>query len=319
MLVTWEPGELGRLGAVRYAAIGAFDGVHAAHRTLIARAVADARRDGAVPAVVTFEPNPKLVLHPQAAPPPLSALEERLEAFRSLGVEAALVLRFDERLARMPAEDFVRDVLCGAARLARSYVGYNFTFGHGGRGRPEHLAAWGAACGMAVVVLEPQTVADPRTGEPRPVSSSAVREALAAGDVRLAARLLGRPYSVRGPVVHGDGRGRALGYPTANVALPPRRAMPPPGVYAGAAREPGGPWRAAAVSWGRRPTFGGGEPVLEAHLLDFAGDLYGATLEVAFLERLRDELAFPDVEALKMQMARDVDAAREVFRDGPLV
>lgn len=316
MRVTWRPDELGRLGTVRYAAIGAFDGVHAAHRALIARAVADARRDGAVPAVVTFEPNPKTVVRPDAAPLLLTGLDERLELFEELGVEATLVLRFDEALARVPAEAFVRDVLCDQARLARSYVGYNFTFGHGGRGRPDDLKAWGAGCGMDVVVLDVQTVADPRTGEPRPVSSSAVRQALAAGDMALAARLLGRPYSVRGPVVHGDGRGRELGFPTANVAVASDRMMPPPGVYAGRARVAGGPWRAAAISWGRRPTFGGGEPILEAFLIDFAGDLYGQTLEVAFLSRLRDELAFPDVDALKAQMARDVDRTREIFGDG---
>lgn len=296
-------------GRRRFAALGTFDGVHRGHRELVRRMVEDARRAGAMSLAVTFDPHPSAVLRPDAAPRLLTTVEERTERLLALGVEAVVVRRFDRAFASIPAEAYVRGELCGEARLARVYVGFNFTFGQGGRGRPEDLARWGReACGLDVVVLEPVRPEGSPPDAPA-WSSTLARRAIAEGDLDLAAACLGRPYSVRGVVEHGDARGRELGFPTANLRVDAARAMPPPGIYAGIATV-GGIRRPAAISWGRRPTFGGGDLCLEVHLLDFSGDLYGQVMDVAFVRRLRDERAFASVGELVEQMRSDVEDAR---------
>ncbi|MBX6350407.1 MAG: bifunctional riboflavin kinase/FAD synthetase [Clostridia bacterium] len=249
---------------------------------------------------------------PRAPPPPLlTSLAERAELLCAAGAERVVVQPFTPAFAALSAEEYVRKELVGRARLARVYVGFNFTFGRGGRAGPRELAALGREAGLAVSV-------EPPVGEGGRVwSSTFARQAVAAGDLAAAARCLGRPYSVRGPVVRGEGRGRRLGFPTANVELPPGRAMPPPGVYAGQAGPPGAARLPAAVSWGRRPTFGGGTLRLEVHLVGFSGDLYGRELDVAFLARIRDERRFERVEELVREMARDVEAVRSLVGDVP--
>lgn len=299
-LAAWE--DLPRDGRPRYAAIGTFDGVHRGHKALVSHMAADARRDGAVAVAATFEPHPLAVLAPERAPALLTSLPERVELLRQAGAEYVVVRPFTPLFAALEAEAYVREELARRAGLARAYVGFNFTFGRGGRAGAAELASLGREVGLAVVV-------EPPAGEDGLVwSSTFARQALAAGDLEAAARCLGRPYAVRGPVVRGDGRGRELGFPTANVSVPAWRAMPPPGVYAAEAGPPGGPVFPAAVSWGRRPTFGGGALRLEAHLVGFSGELYGRELEVRFHAWIREERRFERAEELVREMRRDVEA-----------
>ncbi len=284
-------------------ALGVFDGIHLGHRAILATAVGEARRHGLVALACTFEPHPLEVLQPARAPLPLTTLEERLALIAEAGIDATVIVAFTPAVAALEPETFVRDVLVGALKARDVVVGFNHRFGRGARGDAALLEALGPRLGFRAHVVAPLLV------DGIPVSSSEVRQALQAGDLERAARLLGRPYSVEGEVVRGAGRGRTLGFPTANVKT--RRPLPlPAGVYAcraflGADRYP------AVINVGVRPTFGETELLVEAHLLDFSGDLYGRRLSLAFLRRLREERKFPDVEALRRQIALDVAAARE--------
>lgn len=284
-------------------ALGVFDGIHLGHRAILAAAVGEARRHGLVALACTFEPHPLEVLQPARAPLPLTTLEERLALIAETGIDATVIVAFTPEVAALEPETFVRDVLVGALKARDVVVGFNHRFGRGARGDAALLEALGPRLGFRAHVVAPLSV------DGIPVSSSEVRQALQAGDLERAARLLGRPYSVEGEVVRGAGRGRTLGFPTANVKT--HRPLPlPAGVYAcraflGADRYP------AVINVGVRPTFGETELLVEAHLLDFSGDLYGRRLRLAFLRRLREERKFPDVEALRRQIALDVAAARE--------
>jgi riboflavin kinase/FMN adenylyltransferase len=284
-------------------ALGVFDGIHLGHRAILTTAVGEARRHGLVALACTFDPHPLEVLQPTRVPLPLTSLEDRLALIAETGIDATVVVAFTRDVAAMEPETFVRDVLVGRLKARAIVVGFNHRFGRGARGDAELLATLGARLGFRAHVVAPLVV------DRIPVSSSEVRAALQAGDVERAARLLGRPYSVEGEVVRGAGRGRTLGFPTANVK-PDHPLALPPGVYACQALV-GAERYDAVLNLGVRPTFGETELLVEAHLLDFSGDLYGRRLRLAFLRRLREERKFPDIEALRRQIALDVAAVRQ--------
>ncbi len=287
-------------------AVGNFDGVHRGHQALVARAVARASETGGAAVVLTFDPHPARVLRPEAAPQALTTLAQKEELVRALGVERLVALEFDARLAALAPEAFVQEVLASLLGARHVVVGESFRFGRERQGDARSLEALGGRHGFDVQVVQPVLHAG------RPISSSRVREALAAGDVRDAAELLGRPYALDGRVVRGDGRGRGLGIPTANLALD-EQLLPARGVYAGRVLLPGGDWRAAVVNLGERPTFGGTGLVVEAHLLDFAGDLYDARVRLSFQARLRGEERFASAAALVERIHEDVRAARALL------
>lgn len=296
------------LGQAPYLAIGTFDGVHLGHRSVV-RGMTRAARAARAPAVVlTFVPHPLAVLRPEAVPPLLTAYAARADLLWGLGIDALVELPFTRELAAVPAEVFVEEYLCRRARVRSVFVGADFTFGARGAGTPELLAQAGArSCGLRVEIVPL------RLQGGSPISSTRIREALRAGRPGAAARLLGHPFVLAGVVGQGDRRGRTIGFPTANLVPDPRLARPAAGVYAVRCRilgerEPG-PWRPAVANLGSRPTVGGGDSRLEVHLLGFQGDLYGTSLEVAFIRRLRGERRFPDLEALRRQIARDAARA----------
>lgn len=287
--------------------IGVYDGVHLGHRALISRVRATAAQLGCATAVVTFDRHPATVVRPESAPRLLTDLAQRLELLASTGLDYAVVLRFDEERSREPAEEFVHEVIVGCLRARAVVVGHDFHFGHRRRGDVVLLQRMGAELGFDVVGI---ALVDHEDGEA--VSSTRIRQLLAAGQVEHAARLLGRPHEVRGRVTRGDARGADLGFPTANVAVPAEVALPADGIYAGWYVRPDGSVHRAAISLGRRPTFhpDARVSVLEAHLLDFTGDLYDEEAKVRFVERLRGELRFDSVDELVAQIGRDVDATR---------
>lgn len=285
-------------------AIGNFDGVHLGHQALVRAAVADARACGGAAVVLTFDPHPVRVLAPERAPRTLFTLGQRAEILAALGVDAVAVLGFDASVAALPPEQFARDVLVGKLGARVVVVGERFRFGRARAGDAAHLASLGGELGFRVHTV-PAVVLDGL-----PVSSSRIRKALARGDVDDAARLLGRVFFIDGRVVRGDGRGRSLGVPTANLEVQ-GETLPAAGVYAGRARAgtPGADWP-CVVNLGERPTFGGGTATVEAHLLGFLGDLYGAELRLSFVRRLRDERRFAGEQELVAQIRRDIEAAR---------
>ncbi len=291
-------------------ALGNFDGVHVGHQVLFERLRAHAAREGGDAVVYTFEPHPVAFFFPDRRPFLLTTLEQRLEVIEGCGVQTVVVARFDASYAAQTPDAFVREILVDGLEARTVVVGYDFTFGKGRAGTPEVLVGLGRQHGFEVDVIAPVTVGG------APVSSSRIRKVLASGGVEEAAALLGRPYAIRGTVVRGRQRGgAALGFPTANVASE-NPILPPDGVYAawvrgvGPGARPAAP-TPAAVNIGIAPTFATGGPrMVEAHLLDFAGDLYGARLEVAFAARLRDERRFPDLAALEAQIAADIVAVR---------
>jgi riboflavin kinase/FMN adenylyltransferase len=290
-------------------AIGVFDGLHRGHQAVIDMLLhlEGEGADGAVATIVTFDPHPALVLAPERAPRLLGTLEQRLEGFKTLGIEQVRVLTFDRVLASESAPDFVRRVLVGELHARVVVVGEDFRFGQDRKGDVALLSAEGQHYGFAVHEA-------PTFGEPR-WSSSAVRAALRDGDVEHSNATLGRPFVLRGRVEHGDARGGGLGFATANVATEPRQLVPLKGIYAGAARTPDRSWWPAAISIGTRPQFYDDGPLLvEVHLPGFDANLYDASLDVAFLRRLRDEQVFSDVDALVAQIARDVEQTTEIFK-----
>ena len=286
--------------------LGSFDGVHRGHQAILGTVVGDARARGDEAVVLTFEPHPVAVLRPGHAPPVLTPLAERLRLIAAAGIDVVVLQRFTRAFAAHTAEEFVAAFVVERLRAAKVVAGHSVSFGRERRGNAELLAELGAAHGFAVQVVGPVLV------DGQAVSSSGVRRAIAAGDVRLAATLLGRPHRVRGRVVRGAGRGARIGVPTANLRLRPGM-LPPEGVYA-VRTVVAGVARPGVANLGRNPTFGPDAPVtLEVHLFDFAGDLYGAPCEVGFVERLRGEVRFPSVDALVDQIRRDAAAARTLL------
>ncbi len=290
-------------------ALGAFDGVHLAHQKILATAQERARTLGVRSVACTFDPHPLAVLRPDRAPIPIMDLAEKLARIAEQGLEVAVVIPFTPEFSLIEAETFVREVLVGRLKAREVVVGFNHTFGRGARGDSRVLQELAPRYGFIPRVIPPLLV------DGIVVSSSAVRQALAAGDVAAARRLLGRPYSVRGRVLRGKGRGQQLGFPTANLK-PERELVLAPGVYAARVGWQHG-HAGAVVNVGLRPTFGEGEYWVEAYLLDFSGDLYDAVLTLDFEERIRPEQKFPDVEALRAQVARDVATAARLLGTAP--
>ncbi len=298
----------GLAGAV--AAIGNFDGVHRGHVAVIRRAEALAERLGRRAAVLTFEPHPSDFFFGAETIFRLTPRDVKAVALARVGVSGMIVLTFDKALAALSAEDFVREILVRRLNLGAVVAGYDFHFGNGRLGTPAFLREAGARYGFAVEIVE-QIAAD-STGSIEPASSTATRAALEAGDVARAVQLLGHPYAVIGVVIHGEERGRKLGFPTANVRLDPSSRLRF-GVYAVEVRVEGGLYGGVA-NFGRRPTFDNGAPLLEVFIFEFAGDLYGKIIEVAFLGFIRSEEKFASLEALKARIARDEDIARELLK-----
>jgi riboflavin kinase/FMN adenylyltransferase len=307
-------------GPQRAVAIGAFDGVHLGHQAIIGRAVELARQQGLVATVLTFDPIPAIVLRPELVLDVLTEADEKAELIERLGVDELVTLPFTRALSMVRADRFVRMLAEPPTRARVVAVGGSFRFGHRGRGTAATLSAVGGPLGFDVQV--PETVT---TDDGLPISSSRIRGLVKQGRVAEVTGLLGRPHCVAGIVVPGDGRGRGLGIPTANLGLPPRAALPARGVYAGRALIAGRGAYPAAVNVGYAPTFAapeGPRPLrLEAFLLDYEdGDLYGERARVEFIERLRDERRFDSVEALLAQVDEDVRRAREAaLQAGPAV
>lgn len=287
--------------------IGAFDGVHRGHQALIGQMVAAAHATGRTAVVLTFFPHPSVVLRGRRPSFYLSSPDEKSEYLSQLGVDAAVTHPFDRAVSEIRAADFVERLLT-FARMDELWCGPDFALGHGREGTVDFLQAEGQRRAFRLRVLPPVLI----DGEV--ISSTRIRQTLRDGAVDQAARYLGRPFRLAGQVIEGAKRGRLLGIPTANLAISEERAMPAVGVYACLASQPG--WqRQAVVNIGFRPTFEGGQarPVVEAHMLDFSGDLYGTTVSLDFVARLRPEVKFPGVEALVAQIQRDIVEARRIL------
>ena len=314
MIVFRDPSEVPADFGPSVVAIGKFDGVHAGHRAVIDRARIDAS-DGARVVAVTFDRNPLSILRPEKCPPDVIGPHQKLELLERAGVDATLLLTFDEELAVIPADEFVLAVLVEALQARTVLVGRDFRFGAGGAGGPDLLVRMGAEHGFRVDVVD-----DVRAVHAdRRVSSTWIREALSVGDVATAARLLGRAPSVWGEVVHGLKRGRELGYPTANLSPDLEGFVPADGVYAGWLVDVDGARRIsypAAISVGTNPTFDDVHArQVEVYVIDETGlDLYGHHVEVRFVERVREMTAFDGIDALLVQMADDVERARAILR-----
>ena len=296
--------------------IGAYDGVHLGHQAVIAEVRRRAEARGLRSADVTFDRHPASVVRPESAPKLLTDLDQKLELLAATGVDYCLVVTFDEARSRESAEDFTRDVLAGCLNARVVVVGEDFHFGHKRRGNVALLTAEGRELGFEVEGIDLVDVSGQASGVGERVSSTRIRQALHDGDLALANGMLGRPHEVRGTVEHGDNRGGAqLGFPTANVSVPADVLLPADGVYAGWYERPDGSVHSTAINLGRRPQFYDEAPVslLEAHLLDFAGDLYGEPAKVRFVARLRGEARFDSVDALVEQIGRDCDETRRIL------
>ncbi|MBY8828660.1 bifunctional riboflavin kinase/FAD synthetase [Hephaestia mangrovi] len=291
-------------------ALGNFDGFHAGHQAVVGRAVARARAEGRPALVATFDPHPVRFFKPDVPPFRLTTLDQRQRLFAGAGADAMLVFHFDATLARLPAEQFVTERLLGLIGAAGVVTGEDFTFGKGRGGNIQVLAQLGAKHGFSVDTVG--AVAD----HGQAVSSSRIRELLQAGDPRAAAELLTRPFAIQGVVEHGDKRGRTIGYPTANLSLG-TYLRPRYGIYAVRGRLPDGRVLDGAASLGIRPTFDPPKELLEPYFFDFAGDLYGQTIEVELIDFLRPEAKFDSLEALTAQMEADCERARAILSNPP--
>ncbi len=293
--------------------IGAYDGVHLGHQYLIRQVRTMAAELACASAVVTFDRHPAAIVRPDSAPKLLTDLDQKLELLAETGIDYALVVHFDRERSEESAEDFVKVVLVGRLGAQAVVVGHDFHFGHGRRGDVALLSRMGAEFGFDVHGL--RLVGEGPSGPP--VSSTRIRELLVEGQVDAAAAMLGRHHEVRGWVHRGDGRGRELGFPTANLVVPDDICLPADGIYAGWYDWPGHGVHPAALSLGRRPTFypDARSSLLEAYLLDFEGDLYDQPARVRFLTRLRGEERFDSIGALVDQIRRDVAATRRATED----
>jgi len=286
--------------------IGAFDGLHLGHRELLEQLVRRACRTASLSAVLTFDPLPREVLAPEQNTTCLITTEDKVQLLEAWGIDIAVVLPFTTQLAGTSARDFVH-MLCQHLHMIELWVGWDFALGRGRAGNVAALQKLGRAMGFEVKVLEPVQDGDVV------ISSTEIRRLIGAGRVQEAAEMLGRYHAVRGQVIQGDGRGRRLGYPTANVELRSHCAVPAHGVYAVSASV-GGRKLPGVANIGVRPTFGLSEPTIEVHILDFQGSIYGEEILVEFVERLRSERRFADEEALCTQIKEDVARAREILQ-----
>lgn len=285
--------------------IGVFDGVHRGHQMLIGKLREEAAARGLGAGLVTFHPHPVSVLRPDATISYLTSLETRVERLRTTGLDFVAVVQFTSELAQVSAEDFAR-VLYEEAGMRLLMVGRDFALGRNREGTVERLAEIGKEVGFDVEPIDLLPLEDGA------VSSTRVRKALGVGNMREASELLGRPFALRGPVVHGDERGRAIGFPTLNLGLSPDLALPAHGVYVSCTELDGVRYE-GCTNIGVRPTFDGERLMVETHLLDFDADAYGSVVTVELLERLRAEQRFDGPDALVAQIRRDVDATRAYF------
>jgi riboflavin kinase / FMN adenylyltransferase len=285
--------------------VGFFDGVHRGHQAVIRRTVDVAGRRGLIPVAVTFDRHPREILTPGKEPALLTTMERKAQLIEALGIEALVVLEFDRDFSTWSPGQFVNRILLHGLSAEHVIVGTNFRFGHKAEGNLAMLSALGQTFGFSVEGVQVLKI------DERPVSSSSIREAVAAGDLEWPATALGRRYTVDGVVTPGAGRGRGLGFPTANLSVPPRMLLPMEGVYAGKAQAGGKSW-VAAINIGTNPTFGAEPLHVEAFLLDFGGDLIGRPLAVEFWERLRDEVRFDSPDDLSRQIKDDVERTREI-------
>ena len=298
--------ELSRLPGPLFLAIGVFDGVHLGHQTVISTSAEHAKAANGTPVVVTFDPHPEKILRPQSAPHLLTATPHKIALIRELGVGHLLIITFDKQFAATEPEDFARQLVAHSKPLREICVGHQWSFGKNRRGNLELLKKLGAQFDFNVVGIPPVTV----NGEV--VSSTTIRQAVEAGDLKKAAKMLGREYTILGTVVRGDDLGKKIGFPTANLSAH-NEQFPPNGVYFAEAKLDGGRYP-GVVNLGYRPTVSSSktERVLEIYLLDFDRDIYGKDLEVRFISYLRPEKKFENVDALVRQIERDVQQAREL-------
>ncbi|MEY4634139.1 MAG: adenylyltransferase/riboflavin kinase [Actinomycetota bacterium] len=293
--------------------IGVYDGVHVGHRTVISQVRERAAREGARSVVVTFDRHPLSIVRPEAAPRLLANLDQKLELLDSTGVDAVVIVPFNDVQANETPVEFVERVLVNTLAAKVVIVGSDFHFGHMRQGNVTLLKEMGERHDF---VCDPVVLVPRADGVDEPVSSTAIRRALAGGEIDTASRMLGRAYEVRGEVVSGDQRGRTIGFPTANVHIPKGMCIPSDGVYAGLYTRPDGTEYATAINLGRRPTFYANQEasLLEAYLMDFSGDLYGETASVKFLAFLRSEKQFSGIDELKQQLQHDIKHARQAVR-----
>ena len=289
--------------------VGVFDGVHLGHQTIMRIVKADALERNARAVAVTFDRLPEELTHPETEARYITTLDQKLELIAEQGMDQAVVMRLEQRLLDMPAERFITDVLCEKLRTTQLVVGTNFAFGKGREGNLDLLRRAGHDLGFEVVGVSPIKL------DGFPVSSTVIRRLLSKGDVERANELLGRPFALEGEVVPGEGIGQALGFPTANIRVPERQVIPAKGVYAATVRLDDGRW-IGAMNIGTRPTVDGAGVVVEVYIVGFSGNIYGKKLKLEFHHRLRDELRFADIEALKRRIREDVDRIVAMLRAG---
>jgi riboflavin kinase/FMN adenylyltransferase len=290
-----------------FVTIGNFDGVHLGHQFIFRMLIEEARREGRPAVVISFEPHPKMVLHPERRPFYLIASpEEKIRLLAGLGIDAFILIPFSLKYARTTAEGFVREVLRERLRIRRILIGHDYTFGRGKEGNEAFLTEAGRRLGFEVEGINAFCVGD------IVISSTKIREALLAGEVRFAATLLGRPYNLSGRVIYGNQRGVRLGFPTANI-VPDKELVPARGVYAVRVIREGKRYE-AILNIGFNPTFADGKRSIEVHLFDFHEDIYGESIEILFSERIRDEVRFESPEKLIAQIDRDIARAREILK-----
>lgn len=286
--------------------LGVFDGLHLGHQRIMQTVVERAREIGAVPTAITFDPHPRAVLHPESAPPLLQTLDQRLANLEVLGIKQTIVIPFTREFSGQPAEVFLKNIIHDRLHAREVYLGKGFAFGKGRGGNIELLRRMSSELGFVADEVDEVRLRGRR------ISSSKIRELLAAGRVNLARRMLGRPYGVEGVIIRGNRRGHTIGFPTANLK-PHNRVVPRFGVYATATLIDGA-WRKSITNIGVRPTFESAtEPSIETYIFDYDGDLYGDVLRVRFLHWIRDERKFSGVDELKAQIVKDTDRARNYF------
>jgi len=286
--------------------LGVFDGLHLGHQLIMKTVVERARAIDAVPTVITFEPHPRAVLHPESAPPLLQTFDQKIEALSVLGIEQTIIIHFDETFSQIRAEDFLRDTVVNRLHAKEVYLGRGFFFGHNREGNIDLLRTVSERLGFLADEVPEVRLRGKRIGSTR------IREMLSQGRVNLARRMLGRPYGVEGPVVRGAARGQGIGFPTANIQTR-NRVIPRGGVYVTATLIDG-QWRRSVTNIGVRPTFDDGtEASVETFVMNWSGDLYGDVVRVRFLNRLRDEQKFNSIDELKSQIERDLSRAEKFF------
>ena len=306
-MIIRDPSEFDASGQKVCLAIGVFDGVHLGHQQVIRQTLSDAQHQGGIPVVITFDRHPNSIVAKERTPPLIYSLEQKLRVITSVGAQAIYLIRFDRAFSEQPGETFVRGLAQSFGHIQSICVGSNFTFGYKRSGDVPLLRTLGRELKFTVHSLAAVSL------DGKVVSSTRIREAIRNGRLDAASQLLGRAYSVAGPVVQGDQVGRQMGFPTANLDVT-GLVLPPDGVYAVHVRSQGQSFR-GVLNIGHRPTLQTPKPQqrFEVHLLDFQGDLYGQEIEIAYVERLRDEHKFPSLEALKEQIARDIASARALF------